>query len=220
MAGLGERLKSDVPKPFVLIDGIPLFVHTLRVFESLNEVDSIICVAHADALNEVEEAVETFGIQKVKDIVAGGATRFESVNNGLKTVDKDTDVVIVHDGARPFATAELIQQCIQQCAKTGAVIAAVPVKHTIKQVNTHTMTVEGTLDRNSVWEVQTPQVFKADVLRNAHESATDNKATDDAVLVEQSGHAVSIVRGDYKNIKVTTQEDLAHCASLLKEGAA
>jgi 2-C-methyl-D-erythritol 4-phosphate cytidylyltransferase len=206
-AGVGERLKNTSPKPLVELNGKPLFIYPLEVFEAAKSVDSVVIVASQELVDVFYDLVQQYSLAKVKIVVVGGKTRNESVFNGLKNVDDDTDVVIVHDGARPFITEDLINSAVNLCKEEEAVIAAVKVKSTIKKVNSDSY-VEETLDRNTLWEIQTPQVFKKDVLISAHKKKLDVPVTDDAMLVESLGIKVKILESSYKNIKITTKEDL------------
>ncbi len=207
-AGTGTRLKASKHKPFVEINGVPLIAYTLIAFEESNLVNSVIVVAHKDAIKDIEDIVADQKFKKVAQVVEGGATRCESVFCGLAQVEKETDVVVVHDGARALVTPEIIDGAVSLCESQGSVVVAVPVKSTIKQVDQKQLTITKTLDRASLWEIQTPQVFKRDVLIKAHEQSVEATPTDDAMLVEMMGETVKIFQGDYRNIKVTTQEDL------------
>jgi len=207
-AGCGTRLKSRVPKPFVLIQGKPLICYTLAAFESNAGIDSIVLVGQKERINDLKKIVKEYKVGKVKRIVAGGKTRNESVENGLKEIDKDTAIVVIHDGARPFISQKEINGSIALCKKYEAVIVAVPVKPTIKRVDEKTLTVEATLQRDKLWEVQTPQVFKKEIIVKAHKMNKCDNPTDDSLLVEQMGIKVKVLMGSYSNIKITTKEDL------------
>jgi 2-C-methyl-D-erythritol 4-phosphate cytidylyltransferase len=154
-------------------------------------------------------------LKKVKAVVVGGDTRTRSVRNGLLALGVDADVVMVHDGVRPLVTPEIIAAGIGAVKAAGAAIAAVPVKPTIKVIDPKTRTVAETLDRELLWEVQTPQIFDRKVLEKAYAQDRDG-ATDDATLVERSGVKVSVFMGSYANVKVTTPEDLVVARALLK----
>ncbi len=207
-AGIGTRLKSETPKPFVEVCGKPLCVHTLEVFEKNPTVNSVILVGHAENLFELGDIAKKYHLSKVVKIVAGGETRCASVSNGLAVLDDDTDIVVVHDGARPLVSTQTINDAVALCQDKQAVVVAVPVKSTIKRVNKEELQVEETVDREDLWEIQTPQVFQKNILFQAHAQNKDVAPTDDAMMVEQLGVKVKILPGDYRNIKVTTQEDL------------
>jgi 2-C-methyl-D-erythritol 4-phosphate cytidylyltransferase len=204
--GSGTRFKSKTPKSFVLLKGKPLIAHSLKVFEQSKLVSSVIVVGHKDYLNRFGALSRSF--KKVWAVVSGGATRAESVKCGLAALDVDTDLVLVHDAARPLIDETMIERLLASLKKNKAAIVAVPVKATIKKVNAKTLTVEETPKRDLLWEVQTPQGFHKDILVKAHAKPFKGEATDDAMLVENLGIKVNVVMGDYRNIKVTTPEDL------------
>lgn len=215
VAGLGTRLKTKQTKPFVLLKNKPLFFYAVSALEKNPFIHQIILASHEKYMGTFQKWVKVFRFKKVKKIVKGGETRQQSVYNALQWVDEDTDIVLVHDGARPFISADSIHQSIQLCIRKKAVIVAVPVKPTIKKVNRRSMQVIETLPREELWEVQTPQVFHKDLLIKAHQRGKKYKATDDAFLVEKLGVKVSVIQGSYENIKVTTKEDLDFAAILL-----
>jgi len=214
-AGLGTRLNSKIPKPLVMLKGKPIFVYTLEIFEKSSLVDSIILVVHEQNFIKFSKLCREYDFKKLKSIIIGGETRCDSVGNGLKVLKEDTEIVIIHDGARPLVSERIIDESIQLCKDYEAVVAAVPVKPTIKKVNLQDMVVEATLDRHQLWEIQTPQVFKKDIILKAHQQEKGSLATDDAFLVERMGVPVKVLKGDYRNIKVTTQEDLVLAEGLL-----
>lgn len=221
--GLGTRLATIRPKPLVMLNGKPLFVYSLEVFEKSSLIDSIIVVTHEYHVLDFEDIIRQYGLRKVERIVIGGRTRCESVYNGLQAVDEKTEIVVIHDGARPLLKPQTLYEAVMQGKTHEAVVVAVPVKPTIKRVNLQGMFVEETLKREELWEVQTPQIFKRAVLWEAHTRKTEacpatggEDPTDDAVLVERLGVKVKIVRGDYDNIKITTKEDLIVAEAFLK----
>lgn len=214
-AGNGHRLKSSVLKPFIEVNGLPLIVHTIQHFEACALIDGVILVVPQERMAEFEGLVQKHGLAKVTRIVVGGATRRESVYNGLQVIDHDTQIIVVHDGARPLADAALIEKAVQEAAGFDAVVTGVPVSPTIKRVDPESMTITETIARSNLWEIQTPQVFKRDVLIKAHQQNGTKEATDDAMLVEQLGIKVRIIEGSVHNIKVTTLEDLATVEALL-----
>lgn len=214
-AGQGVRFAGAVPKPLVLLKGKPILVYSLEIFERCSLVEGIIVVAPEALRADFEKVIGSYRLKKVKAIVPGGKTRSESVSHGLKAVSPATEFVVVHDAARPLTTLKLVEEALTVCYRESAVIAAVPVKPTIKRVNPQDRTVEATLDRDLLWEVQTPQVFARDILVKAHEAGGGIEATDDAALVERLGVKVTVVMGDYRNIKVTTPEDLKIAEALL-----
>ena len=208
-AGAGRRLKTSVPKPFIEINDKPMIVHTLSIFERCQQVSSVVLVVPQDQMAEFEKLISAHKLHKVIRIVAGGDTRRKSVYNGLQVIDHDTDIVLVHDGARPLADAGLIDRVLSSSLNENAVVIGVPLKPTVKRIDPEAMLVKETIARHNLWEIQTPQIFKKDILIKAHEQNGSSEATDDAMLVEKLGIKVRIVEGSYDNIKVTTPEDVA-----------
>jgi len=214
-AGEGKRLKSPLPKALVQIKDKPIFIYTLEAIEQSSLIDSIVLVVPPDYLNEFERVLTKYHLLKVTKIVAGGNSRSVSVSCGLSVIDQDSDLVLVHDGVRPLIDLFLIDKAITLCENHQAVVVAVPIKPTIKRVDEEKMLVRETVDRQELWEIQTPQVFKREILLKAHEKGKGVKVTDDATLVEQLGEEVKICEGNYKNCKITTQEDLWFAEALL-----
>ncbi len=209
-AGIGKRFGSNKPKQFLEIDGIPILQITLQRFQACDAVDCIVVVSHADFINEVTDLVTKNDFTKIASIVNGGEHRQDSVWNGLKEIIKnDVEIILIHDAVRPFVTDELIKNVITASEKFGAAVPAVPLKDTIKVSDGKGFLIE-TLDRNKLFAVQTPQGFRKELIVKAFEKAyTDNYyATDDANLVERLGKKIKLIEGDYKNIKITTKEDL------------
>ncbi|HLF18775.1 MAG TPA: 2-C-methyl-D-erythritol 4-phosphate cytidylyltransferase [Candidatus Omnitrophota bacterium] len=217
-AGSGSRLKTSVPKPFIVLNGLPLIVHTLKRFEECALIQGVILVVPSEQMGDFEALIKKYAISKVNRLVVGGKTRCESVSKGLAVIDHDTAVVVVHDGARPVVDAALIERAIHACQEYGAVVVGVPIKPTIKRVDPQSMSVAQTIDRKDLWEIQTPQVFKRDILVKAHEQNQGKDVTDCAMLVEQMGVSVKIIEGDYRNIKVTTEEDLTIAQAFIAQG--
>lgn len=211
--GIGKRLQSRVPKPFILLRGRPLFIYALQVFDRCPEVTSVILVGHKKFLPRFRNMVKRYRMAKVKKVIAGGATRSRSVAQGMRALDPDTDVVLVHDAARPFLTQNMVRRVVRACQGRHGAIAAVPVKSTIKRTG-KTFWIQETLKRSELWEAQTPQVFPRKVLETAYQLVRDHKATDDAGLVEKSGNKVKVVFGDYRNLKITTPEDVRMAVQL------
>ncbi|MBU4304188.1 MAG: 2-C-methyl-D-erythritol 4-phosphate cytidylyltransferase [Candidatus Omnitrophica bacterium] len=216
-AGSGKRLKLKQAKPYVCLDGKPLLAHTLQVLEKSRKIKAIIVVVEKMQLARARALVKKFGINKVTAIVAGGATRSESVLRALAAVAPDTEFVLIHDGARPFASVALIDRCIRAALRHKAVICAVPCAQTIKAVDKN-LDVISTLERSVLWQVQTPQVFAYSLLTRAYEKYKKGKVSffDDASLVEQLPYKVRVVPGTDTNIKITTLDDLKIARALLK----
>lgn len=218
-AGEGSRLESAVKKPYLTLAQKPILARTIQQFEQNTAVDEIfVIVNEADFEICNTTVLEPYAFQKVRRLVAGGATRQLSVYNGIRSLPADTDFVIVHDGARPFVTDETIFACLDAAAEWGAAVAAVPAKETIKIANAEGFIVE-TPNRERLWTVQTPQVFRKSLLAEAHQTAEEKQltATDDASLVEQLGYPVKLVKGSYANLKITTPEDLRIAEAFLVE---
>ncbi len=214
-AGRGRRFKSKTPKPLIRLGGKPIIIYSLRALSAHPSIKEIIVVANSLSIRRVTAAIKQYKINKVKAVVLGGARRQDSVYNGLKAVPGQADLVLIHDGARPFIDAEILSSVIKAAGSCGAAIAGVPVKATIKKVSAESI-VEKTIDREDLWEIQTPQVFKRDLILSAYRKFGDVKATDDAMLVEKMGGKVNMVLGPAHNIKITTPEDLAIAEAILK----
>jgi 2-C-methyl-D-erythritol 4-phosphate cytidylyltransferase/2-C-methyl-D-erythritol 2,4-cyclodiphosphate synthase len=199
-----------------LIAGEPLISYTLRAFQDSPQVDEIVLVVRPDELSVTRDLVESRGFSKVKSITPGGEVRQDSVRNGLAEVSADSGIVAIHDGARPLITRETIASTIEAADTDGAAIAAVPVIDTIKS-SLDGLFVNSTLDRQTLYAVQTPQTFQRGIIMEAYDRAYADcyYGTDDACLVERLGIPVRIVQGSYENIKVTTPTDLRIAESLL-----
>jgi 2-C-methyl-D-erythritol 4-phosphate cytidylyltransferase len=207
-AGIGARLKSATNKPFVLLDGKPIVVHSLEMMEACSLIESVVVVVHEQHINDFDKSIQKHSLSKIKQVVVGGRTRCQSVMNGLAVLDADTQYVVIHDGARPMISLELLTQAVNRCYEDAAVIVGVPVKPTIKRVHPEKHVVEATFDRRVMWEIQTPQVFRKDIINKAHKDNKDLLASDDSLLVERAGYKVKVVRGEYSNIKITTPDDM------------
>ena len=208
---------SNTPKQFLTLGGLPLLVHSLRVFEASDVVSAVVLAApQADLDYCRREIVDQYGLKKVVRIVAGGAERQDSVRLGLAAVEHDAGIVLVHDAVRPFLTVTMIAQVVEAAARHGAAIVAIPMRDTVKRAGADGL-IEETVDRKPLWLAQTPQAFTRALLEEAHAKALQNgfRATDDAQLVEQLGHRVAIVEGSTDNVKITRPEDLAMSESIL-----
>ncbi|MFQ6113011.1 MAG: 2-C-methyl-D-erythritol 4-phosphate cytidylyltransferase [bacterium] len=217
-AGQGQRIGGSVPKQFQSVCGKPILYYTLQKFENCALIEDIVLVSLKDWLLYVsQDIVDHFGFKKVRKIVAGGNARQDSVFAGLKALEASVDLVAVHDAVRPFISIEKIEQTIKACEKYGAAILAVPPRDTIKVEKAGF--VQNTLFRNSLWSVQTPQIFKYEILYSAYLKAFEKGVygTDEAALVEKFGNAkIKIVEGEYKNIKITTPLDLKLAETILR----
>lgn len=209
-AGHGKRMGQ--PKQFIEIGGKPILERTLAVFDGTKVIDEIVLVVNQEDI----ERAKKFKFAKLKQVVAGGEERQDSVYNGLKVLPEDCEIVAIHDGARPFITPEIIEKAVEEAKEFGAVVVGVPVKDTIKSVNSNQLTVTSTLNRDGLWAAQTPQVFKKEIILRAYEEGVSkHQATDDAMLVEKLGIAPKMVMGSYQNIKITNSEDLKIAKGIL-----
>ncbi len=208
-AGFGERMGSAIGKQFLVLNGEPIIVHTLRQFQRADVIDEIIVVTREESFAMLGQLIANGGLTKVRPLMKGGRTRQDSVCNGLSAVNERCDIVLVHDAVRPFIAREVIAQAAEAAAVSGAAIVAVRAKDTMKLAGPDGR-VEKTLDRAFLWNVQTPQAFRLSILRDAYALAASRNtaATDDSSLVEQLGIAPVIIEGSYDNIKITTPEDL------------
>lgn len=209
-AGSGSRFGSRVPKQFLLLRDRPLVAHALKRFEDAPEVDEIVLVVPETSLADAEALVRRSGLRKIGAVVAGGRRRQDSVANGLRKLSlRPSDIVLVHDGVRPFVERRQIAQVIAQCRKHKAAVLAVQPKETVRR-SSGGIFFDRTLDRTALWLIQTPQAFTAGVLKRAMAMAAKEgiSATDEAALVERLGIKARIVQGSYDNIKITTLEDL------------
>jgi 2-C-methyl-D-erythritol 4-phosphate cytidylyltransferase len=216
-AGSGNRMGRGLSKQYLSLGGVPLLVHTLNVFEKCPLVDALLVVVPPPDVEAVRtEMLPRWNLKKLAGVIPGGKERQDSVRAGIETLDRDTDIVIIHDAVRPFITAKLIEDCIRAAAEEGAATVGVPVKDTVKEVGADGRVMR-TCDRNLLWLTQTPQAFRRDIIENAHRAAVRDgyRGTDDTSLVERLGIAVRMIRGDYGNIKITTPEDLVIAEALL-----
>ena len=208
-AGSGSRMNMGINKQFIKLKDKEIIVYTLEKFYKHKNIDEIVVVVkEQEAEFFKKEIIDKYNFENIK-IAYGGKERQNSVYNGLKMLDKKCDIVLVHDGARPFISQQLIDKCIEEAKSHNAVVVGVPVKDTIKVINEDNDIVD-TPERSKLWAVQTPQTFNYDILVKSYEDAFKNKfyGTDDAMLVERIGYKVKMIEGSYNNIKITTQEDL------------
>lgn len=222
-AGMGKRMGASINKQYLRLDGMPIVARTVSVFEKSSLIDAVYLVIPEEEIPYCREhIVEAFGFSKVVAVVPGGRERQNSVMNGLKAMCghvSEDDVVLIHDGVRPLITENLLGEAIRTARCEDGALAAVPAKDTIKSVAGDYVT--GTPDRESLWLAQTPQAFRFGVIYAAHLAAETERftGTDDASLVERAGGRVRIVRGDYRNIKITTPEDLVLAEAFLASAA-
>ncbi len=213
-AGGSSRRMGEIDKLFTMLGGKPLLARVVDVFQRCNSIDQIIVVLSEQNLKLGERLIVEHGWSKVTDVCRGGERRQDSVLNGLNQLSHCSWVVI-HDGARPLVTKDLIKHGLEAAQETGAAVAAVPVTDTIK-VTGDDQLVQETPPRENLWMVQTPQVFRFDIIAEAYRQAKSD-VTDDATLVERLGYGVKLYMGSYDNIKVTTPDDLTLAEILVKK---
>lgn len=215
-AGSSTRM-GGISKQFLELCGCPVLIHTLRAFQLSNSVQEIIVAAKKQDIENIQSLINQYRIEKCRKIVAGGATRQESVACGLKNISEDAAFVAIHDGARPLITPQDIDKMVHCAFNCDACTIGMPVIDTIKKTDTHRYIIE-TPDRSVLYAVQTPQVFEVSLYRAAMEKACreGKDFTDDCQLLEYIGHPVAIISGRRDNIKITTPEDIAVAKALLE----
>ena len=215
--GSGSRMGTSTKKQYLKIKDKEILVYTVECFQNMPEIQEIVVVTGKEDITYVEKLLkDTYKLNKVSYIVAGGKERQDSVYNGIQAADEKSDYLVIHDGARPLITKEVVRAGLDMAYAHRASIIAVPVKDTIKLVSKDGK-VEDTPDRSSLWSVQTPQIFEKELIIHAHEYAKEHglRVTDDSMLVEAIGVPVYIVEGEYTNIKITTPEDLIIAEKML-----
>ncbi len=210
-AGASQRMKG-VDKVFAPLAGKPALAWVVEVFQTCSLIKEIVIVLAKEKVSRGREMAQQAGWNKVTHVCPGGPRRQDSVCEGLQHLGP-CDYVVIHDGARPCLTVDLIELGLAEARATGAAIAAIPASDTVKQVDSQKEIVR-TIFRNEVWLAQTPQVFKVEILKKAYQKVAED-VTDDAGLVERLGHKVRVYMGSYQNIKITTKEDLALAESIL-----
>ena len=209
--GSGRRMQSSEAKQYLLLQGIPLLVHTLRTFQESPVIgDIILVVPAADVAMIQSDIVDAFAMTKIRQVVAGGKERQDSVRNGLAVLPADCEIVLIHDAARPFVSPALIEKAVNGAVREGAVAVGIRVRDTVKQCDGEGRVID-TLDREQIWMAQTPQAFRRATIVAAHQKAQEDNfyGTDDAALVERMGIPVIMIDSVPGNIKITTTEDLA-----------
>ena len=215
-AGTGSRMGAQaMPKQFLPVGGIPILAHTLKIFDRAASVDHLVLVIRAEDRAICESLVREFQIAKIAAMVDGGQERQDSVLRGLRAAPAQTEIVLIHDAVRMFVTEDMIAQSICDARQFGASVVAVSAKDTIKEArpcaeNDSAVMIVKTHDRRNLWQIQTPQTFRRDLILACYQQAiaAGFQATDDAMMAEHFGHPVKIVPGLYRNIKITTPDDL------------
>ena len=215
-AGKSERMGTGTDKAFLNLGPKPVLAWSLLAFERCSDVDQVVLVVRKDQIMATRALVRMFGISKIRAVVPGGVKRQDSVMNGLKEIDSDTRIVVIHDGARPCVKPETIAETVKLARRTGAAVVGCHIWDTVKVVEKGT-TVTRTEDRTKLWAVQTPQAFSASVIRRAYANVAAKKldVTDDASAVELLGEPVKIYETNMPNLKITTVEDLQLAAAVV-----
>jgi 2-C-methyl-D-erythritol 4-phosphate cytidylyltransferase len=217
-AGQGKRMGGRISKQYLEVAGRPLLAYTLEKFQAHPLIEDIVVVTREEERAYCrQEIIEKYRFTKVSKIVSGGKERQDSVYRGLLALPEDTEWVAVHDGVRPLVSLEVITRVVEAALTKGAAIVGVPAKDTIKVVTSEQMVLE-TPPRQTLWHIQTPQVFKKELLVRAYEEALASSwaGTDDASLVERLGVPIFVVQGEYDNLKITTPEDLVYFKEMLE----
>ncbi|HOC46178.1 MAG: 2-C-methyl-D-erythritol 4-phosphate cytidylyltransferase [Syntrophorhabdaceae bacterium] len=217
--GAGKRMGTATNKQFLVIENKPIIVHTLQIFEDCRAIDGIYLVVNQKDLPLIqEEILETYKFNKIMKLVIGGKLRQDSVRNGLEAIEHACDIVVIHDGARPFITPTFIEKGIFLMEMYDAVIPALPMQDTVKVISKEGFVVK-TLARESLWHVQTPQTFKYPLIVKAYREGMARKhyGYDDATFVEHLGKKVKVIEGSPYNMKITTPEDLTIARGLLSQ---
>ena len=220
-AGTGRRMGGEISKIFLPIAGRPVLLRTLDRIFSAKSVNQVVLVIAASELKRCGALLRADSNLCARSYIlqTGGTTRQQSAKRGLEKVGADTDIVIIHDGARPLVSAALIDRCVEVAADKGAVVVGLPARDTIKVVG-HDRVIRSTPERSSLWEIQTPQVFQRELIVAGHEraEADDIEATDDAMVVERMGKPVYVLEGERTNFKITLPEDIWLAEMMIRDG--
>ncbi len=219
-AGLSKRFSPGRKKQFAELGGRPLLAYCLSTFESSELIASVVVVVPEDEILHSKELLGGFGFEKVTSVVAGAEKRCLSVRNGFRATPPDSDMVLIHDAARPFVDNDTIKRVLEECARTGVSICAVPVTDTLKRADEPNSFVSGTVPREKLWRAQTPQAFRREILEEIYLSADmgDLGATDESVLAEIRGIRVGMVMGSDLNMKITTAADFEIAELIASKG--
>ena len=222
-AGSGTRMNNELPKQFLMVNEKPLFVYSVQTFQNNPNVDVIVIATNANNIELVKDYCKQFGLNKVKSVIAGGDTRQASVYSGLKEIEKfisdPKDIVLIHDSARPLVSDRIIKESVEACIEFGAVDTVIQASDTIVKSNDD-QTIGEILNRQEIYQSQTPQTFEFGIIKDAHEKALKDQVpnvTDDCKLVMHYGMDVHFVQGDKLNFKVTTPEDLEMFKALARK---
>ena len=218
-AGSGTRMQSSVPKQFLTLAGVPMLVHPVRTFARCACIGQVVVVVADERVGSTKQMLSEQSIGGAPiTVVSGGRRRQDSVKNGLAALSDEIEIVLVHDGARPLVSKELIERCYAEIRSSGAALAAIEVKDTLKQQGAE-YRVQATLDRQGVWQAQTPQGARRELLEQAYLAANDTEVTDEATLLENAAIKVRLVPGEEQNFKITRQEDLLLAQAIMNQQA-
>jgi len=216
-AGKGSRMKGPTRKQYLELSGRPVLSYSLIIFDACTLIEEIFLVVPKNDIDACQnKIISSLNLKKKVQLISGGVHRQDSVYNGLLSIGKQSDIVVIHDGVRPFVRPEDLTACIRCAKKVDACILGTPASDTLKRVD-KSQRIEKTLDRKNIWLIQTPQAFKYDLIMEAHEAARRDGVigTDDASLVERLGKDVKIIDGNRYNIKITVKEDLVVAHALI-----
>jgi len=219
-AGKGQRMRGKMKKQFITLEGMPLLLYSLKAFEEFEGIEHMYLVLDEGDFEYCRgEIIQKYGITKVSQLIPGGERRQDSVWNGLKAMEGHCDTVIIHDGARPFISHDILKRLTAAMKDVQAVVTAIPAQDTIKRVDGKGVVVD-TLQRNTLFHIQTPQGFHYSIIKEAYKKALEEgiQGTDDAYFVERMGIRVKIIEGSSFNIKITTPEDIDLAHSILRSG--
>ncbi|MEM9389387.1 MAG: 2-C-methyl-D-erythritol 4-phosphate cytidylyltransferase [Bacteroidota bacterium] len=211
--GKGTRMKSNIPKQFMLLNGLPVLMHTLNSFFDYSDDINIILVLPEDELETWEKLCAQYNYTNPVTIVSGGESRFQSVRNGLSKIEEHSGLVAIHDGVRPLVGKDIIGASYRLAAVHGSAVAAVRLKESLRKTDQDNTKA---VDRSNYRMIQTPQTFDLELIRKAYGIKEGSSLTDDASVAEKSGHVISLFEGSYSNIKITTPEDIFIAEALLK----
>lgn len=209
-------MNSSCPKQYLDLAGKPILIHTVSVFDHHTAIDRIVVVVPPDRITATRELLTRYNLVDRADVIGGGRRRMDSVKAGLETLDDSIEVVLVHDGARPLVSGDLIESCLHEAERHGAAIAAIPVKDTLKRGDAADLIVE-TVDRSGLWQAQTPQCAGRQLLLEAYDAAGEKDFTDEAALLQHAGHSIRLVMGSETNLKITRPEDLRLAGSIVMQ---
>jgi 2-C-methyl-D-erythritol 4-phosphate cytidylyltransferase len=223
--GIGSRMGLGQSKQLHHLAGKPVLAHTILIFDQISQVrDIIVAIDAADIEQFQSEVAEGYGFTRLREAVAGGSSRVESVKNALAVMAPELDTVLIHDGARPLFVPELLKQGMTEFTREtcDGIVFGLPVTDTIKETRADGKLIAGTPDRGRLWQAQTPQVFSREAIEEAYKAPTEvlTRATDDSFLVERAGGVVKMVAGSRENIKLTEPADLVIAEAILKSRAA